>query len=314
MVRSSSIGTASGPAICGKARVGATPAPPAVSDKRESRASWPNDLAAADVSVFRTNLEPRRRDGFPPTGPHNDWEFENAMNEEIAIDRLFQAAVGGNRHAARQVVDEAGTAGLTAEQLAHDVYWPVLESINDMFRKDQLTTLAHHYATRLVRSLLDQAQAGYTQQARRNRKVLLFSGQAEADELAGLLVADLLEADGYEVYFAGGGIANDEILGEVGSHRPDTLLMFASGPQDAPNIRQLIDHIRGVAACPNMQIVVGGGIFNRAEGLAEEIGADLWAKTPRELLNKLHDQKDVRATPEQRTVGRNRRPGESQAA
>ena len=32
-----------------------------------------------------------------------------------------------------------------------------------------------------------------------------------------------------------------------------------------------------------MQIVVGGGIFNRAAGLAEEIGADLWATGPDDL-------------------------------
>ena len=51
----------------------------------------------------------------------------------------------------------------------------------------------------------------------------------------------------------------------------------------------------------------GGGVFNRAEGLAEEIGADLWATTPRELIEKMCTQADRRATAEQRTVGRNRR-------
>jgi hypothetical protein len=63
-----------------------------------------------------------------------------------------------------------------------------------------------------------------------------------------------------------------------------------------------------------MQIVVGGGVFSRAEGLAEEIGADLWARDPRELIDKLDAQKDRRATPEQRTVGRNRRTSRSAAA
>lgn len=44
-----------------------------------------------------------------------------------------------------------------------------------------------------------------------------------------------------------------------------------------------------------MQIVVGGGIFNRAPGLAEEIGADLWATSPRELLSVLESMQDVRS-------------------
>ena len=103
--------------------------------------------------------------------------------------------------------------------------------------------------------------------------------------------------------------ASLEILEEVGEQRPDILLMFASAPGDAPNIRQLIDSIRGIGACPDMQIVVGGGIFNRAEGLAEEIGADLWAKTPGDLLERLSTMHERRATAEQRTVGRHRKSG-----
>ncbi len=228
------------------------------------------------------------------------------MSDEIMIERLFQALITGDRVSARQLVEEAGEQEQHPEDLAHEVFWPLLEMIQSLYRADQLGTLAHHYATRLLRSLAHQAIASYTAQARNGRKVLLFCGESEADELAGQLTADLLEASGYEVFFGGGGIANDEILAEVGEHRPDILLMFSSGPNDAPNIRQLIDHIRSVDACPNMQIVLGGGVFNRAEGLAEEIGADLWARTPRELIECLEDFSDRRAQPDQRTVGRNR--------
>jgi len=233
------------------------------------------------------------------------------MNVDAIIDRLFQALVGGNRLEARQIVDETRASGVSAEQITHDVLWPLLETANQLYRTDQLTNLAHHYATRLLRSLLDQQQAQYTQRPARDSTILMFCGEAEADELAGLLAADILEADGYNVFFAGGGVANDEILGEIGRRRPDTLLMFASGPSDAPNIRVLIDHIRDVGANPEMQIVVGGGIFNRAEGLAEEIGADQWAKTPEQLIAKLSEEGQKRATPEQRTVGRSRRAGQA---
>jgi methanogenic corrinoid protein MtbC1 len=229
------------------------------------------------------------------------------VNQELMVERLFGSLITGDRTESRSIVSEITNEGVPPEQLTHDVYWPVLEMINNLFRNDQLTTLAHHYATRMLRSLIDQAQAGYTQQSRRNKSIAMFSGPNEADELAGLIVADLVEADGYQITFAGGGIANDELLAEVGERRPDILLMFASAPSDAPNIRQLIDTIRGINACPNMQIVVGGGVFNRAPGLAEEIGADLWARDPQELLDQLEVGTNRRATAEQRTVGRNRK-------
>ena len=167
--------------------------------------------------------------------------------------------------------------------------------MNTLFRNDQISMLSYQYGTRLLRSLVDQAQAGYEQGTRRDRTICMFCGESEADDLAAQLVADLAEADGYDVFFGGSGIANDEILAEVNQRRPDVLLLFSSGPRDAPNIRELIDHVRGVNACPQMQIVVGGGIFNRAPGLAEEIGADLWATSPRELLSVLESMQDVRS-------------------
>lgn len=229
------------------------------------------------------------------------------MNLEALTERLFQSLVSGDRPGAREVVDEAISAGLRAEDLSFRLYWPTLEMVNQLFRADQITTLAHHYATRVLRSLVDQAQARYEQRTRRNERIGLFSGPSETEELAGQLMADLAEADGYEVLFAGGGVAADEILAEVAERGIDILVMFASAPQDAPGIRQLIDTVRSVNACPNLQIAVGGGVFNRAEGLAEEIGADLWARDPEELLAKLLTDRARRAGADQRTVGRNRR-------
>ena len=71
---------------------------------------------------------------------------------------------------------------------------------------------------------------------------------------------------------------------------------------------ELIDTIREINATPDLQIIVGGGVFNRAEGLAEEIGADLWAQDPVELVDLMIHEPGQRATEEQRTVGRTRRP------
>ncbi len=220
----------------------------------------------------------------------------HTMNLEATLEQLFGHLVSGNRTAARALVHDLYDSGIPAETVSRELFWPALDMVHTLYRNDQITTLAHNYATRLLRTLVDQAQARYAQKIRRGRSICLFCGANEPEELAGQLVADLCEADGYDVKFAGGGVANDEILAEVGQTVPDVLLMFASSNRDAPNIRVLIDTIRDVAACPGMQIVVGGGIFNRAPGLAEEIGADMTASSPSDLLDKLISHKDVRSS------------------
>lgn len=232
--------------------------------------------------------------------PVNDMKQQNTndtngtRNFDRVNEQLLSLLVSGERRAARQLVDAVYSAGVEAETVSKEVFWPLLESISTLYRKDQLTTLSHHYASRLLRMLVDQAQARYTNQGLRGKRIAMFCGASETEELAGQMVADLLEADGYDITFAGGGVANDEIREELGEREPDILLLFASSAKDAPSIRGLIDEIRENGAYTGMQIVVGGGIFNRAPGLAEEIGADVCASSPRDLLEKLVSEAGAR--------------------
>lgn len=233
------------------------------------------------------------------------------MKTDTFLEQIFPLLITGDRPKARALVGEAITSGWTPEEVAENGFWPVLETIQSLYRSDQITNLAHHYATRLLRTLVDQVQAGYNKQQSNEKSILLFCGPSEADDLAAQIVADLCEADGWQVKFGGGGVAADEILAETNEFKPDALCMFSSAACDAPHIRGIIDTIKEIGACPNTQIVVGGGLFNRVEGLAEEIGADLWASSPSELKEKIITESTRRATEDQRTVGRNIRPSKA---
>ncbi|MFM9996710.1 MAG: B12-binding domain-containing protein [Phycisphaerales bacterium] len=228
------------------------------------------------------------------------------MRQELLVERFFDALVNGDRPSAREIVRDAAGAA-PSEQIITGLFWPAYELIERLYRSDQLSKLSHHLATRLLRVLVDQNAARMAFQTPVNRSILAFCGPRDSDELGAQMAVDLLEQRGFRVSFAGGGIPNDEVLSRVHESKPNILLMFASGANDLPQIRQLIDTLHEIGACPNLQIVVGGGVFNRAEGLAEEIGADLWANDPFELVEAMQSQGTRRAEDEQRTVGRKRR-------
>lgn len=229
------------------------------------------------------------------------------MAHDILIERFFETLIGGQRPAARQVIRESLDSGVAPTRLITDLFWPTYEMIERLYRSDQLTKVAHHLSTRLLRILVDQNALLLTRAAPRNRTIFAMCGPRDSDELGAQMAVDLLEQAGFDISFAGGNIPNDEILAVVHETRPDVLLMFASGANDLPNIRQLIDTLHEIGACPNLQIVVGGGVFNRADGLAEEIGADLWASSPMDLVDTLVADPARRALADQRTVGRKRK-------
>ncbi len=228
------------------------------------------------------------------------------MSAEILTERLFEALIEGNREQARRIIDEQRKAGANPEVILTDLCWPAYELIEAMHRQDRMTTLAYNLATRMLRNLVDQASRdllAWSGAARTGRTVFACCGPSESSELGAQMAVDLLEARGFRVRFAGGAVPTDEIQETVQTTRPDVLLMFCSEPRDLPEIRRLIDTLHEIGACPHTQIAVGGGVFNRAEGLAEEIGADLWATHPLEMVEILLDDTETRATPDQRTVG-----------
>ena len=229
------------------------------------------------------------------------------MSQDILVERFFETLISGHRSASRRIVAETLETGADPRQLITDLFWPTYEMVEKLFRSDQLTRLCHHMSTRLLRVLVDQNAARVATTASRNRTVFALCGPKEADELGAQMAVDLLECSGFEVSFAGGGIPNDEIVSHVHEAQPDVLLVFSSAPSDLPDVRELLDTLREINACPNLQVAVGGGVFNRAEGLAEEIGADLWARSPMELADLLIAQPTRRAANDHRSIGRRRR-------
>ena len=223
------------------------------------------------------------------------------------LERFFTAMISGDRAAARGLLDEVFDADVPAERIAANLFWPTLQQLQTARRADRLSELSYHYATRLMRGLTDQLQLRYSQADRRGESCLVVTGAEESEELTGQLAADLLEAAGYTVFYAGGGVANDELVEQIAGQGIDKLVVFGSIPETVPQTRTLIDRLHEIGSCPHLQIAVGGGVFNRAPGLAEEIGADLWAKDPIELVEVMLEMPEQRMTADQRTVGRRRK-------
>lgn len=215
--------------------------------------------------------------------------------------------LAGDRVVCRQLVDGALRQGRDSKQLLTDLIWPVMERIQMLYSEDRISITQLNLATRLNRSITDQLSGQLSRRPENGKTVLILCGDDEPEELGGQVCADLFEAEGYAVRFAGGGVPNDEVLKLVGEIRPNLLVLFGTLPSGMPAVRKLIDYLRDVNGCPDMQVMCCGGIYKRAEGLAEEVGADLFAPDGASAVEVAEANPLRRATVDQQTVGRTRR-------
>src|SRR5438874_13161969 len=219
----------------------------------------------------------------------------------------LDALLTGDRANTRRVIEAAAGNGLSANELLNNLIWPTMELLQALYRDDRISISNLNLATRLNRNTTDQLCASMPRGASNGKKVLIFCGDDEPEELGGQICADLFECDGWTVRFAGGGVPEDEVLALIGTERPDLLVMFGTLPSGVPAVRKLIDYLREVNSCPEMQVMCCGGIYKRAEGLPEEICADLYAPDPQSELKIANLHATKRATVDQQTVGRTRR-------
>jgi methanogenic corrinoid protein MtbC1 len=226
---------------------------------------------------------------------------------ETLNERLIAPLFAGDRSGTRAIVAEAFESGMTAEQILMELIWPTMDKIQGLYKADRINTGTHHMAARLLRMMADQLALRLPRQARNGRSMLVVCSPGEPEELGAQITTDIAEAHGWTVHFAGGGVPNDEIVGWIGQLQPQVLMVYGTIPPAAPMVRQLIDLLHDVGIAPKLQIICSGGVFNRAEGLAEEIGSDLFAPNPLDSLEILAAYPNKRATPEQQTVGRKRR-------
>lgn len=234
------------------------------------------------------------------------------MSSSKLLDRLLIPLLAGRRQECRELLAEAIQEIPEPAAVYNRLIWPVMERLDALYRDDRINLATEHMATRISRCLVDQLQAHLTRSQPNGKRIVMTCADGEPEELGAQICADIFESDGWEVFFIGGGVPNDEILSLVGDLRPDLLLIFGTKPQGIPGVRKLIDMIREVDANPQMNIMISGGVFNRAAGLWQEVNADLFAPNAQKALDTANEAKP--RTPTVRSPGapkkrrRRRRP------
>lgn len=208
---------------------------------------------------------------------------------EPFLTRYLQPLLGGRRAECFELIASALQSGVPSEKLICEVIWPAMAQVERLFRDDRINTATEHMACRINRAAADQLQAHLPKKPPHGKRMLIACAEAGHEELGAQMVGDLLQADGWEVFFVGGGVPDDEILALVGGIRPEVFLIFGAHPEAVPSTRAMIERIRDVGTCPTMNIVVIGGIFNRADGLWREIGADACCDDLRGVLTAANE-------------------------
>lgn len=208
--------------------------------------------------------------------------------------QYFEALFEGDRRKCRGIVNQGRQEGVSPTDILLDVIWPAMTKVDELFREDNIDFVAEHIATRINRTLADQMQVHLPVREPSGRNVIVSCSDAQNHELGAQIVADLFEADGWQVRFVGSGVPMDELVQLIGKVQPHLVIYFGTEPGGIPEVRRTLQLLRRIGASPHTAVLAIGGVFNRAQGLWIEVGADAFAADARSALTKARNGIKIR--------------------
>jgi methanogenic corrinoid protein MtbC1 len=186
--------------------------------------------------------------------------------------RYVDALVTGDLASAERLIagSEADVRALYLEVLQ-----PALYEIGRRWEDAEISVAHEHLATATTQSLMARLAERFDAAPRRDRRVLLACAEGELHAIGVRMVADFLEADGWDVLFVGALSPPLAVAELAAAQRVDVVALSASLGQRVPEIVRAVEALRGLETVP--VIAVGGQAFGGKRDVAVRTGADLYA-------------------------------------
>jgi MerR family transcriptional regulator, light-induced transcriptional regulator len=202
-------------------------------------------------------------------------ENGQAVNGLGATARVYlQAILLGDRQAALGVAREALRESGTLPRLYLDVIEPAQHEVGRLWETNVITVADEHMATAVTQYVMAQCFPLMERPAGCHGKMVLTGVEEELHHVGANMVADVLEAHGWDVRFLGTNLPHRGILQVIREHQPDWVGISATTLLSLPQVSRLIGEIRTTFRDGAPRIVVGGSVFRFSPDAWREVGAD----------------------------------------
>lgn len=208
-------------------------------------------------------------------------QLHSALDE---ARRLFVSAIlTGNRRAATQVAIEALREGHSIVDIYVEIFQESQYQIGRLWETNQITVGREHLATAVTQFVLAQIYPLIKIPDLIRGQVVITGVEGEMHQIGANLVADVLEADGWDVKFLGTNVPTTGVLDVIAEHDANVVGISATMLFSIPKVIELLNAIRTKFGPEGPKIILGGAAFRHAPNLAQELGADGFARDLREL-------------------------------
>jgi methanogenic corrinoid protein MtbC1 len=210
-------------------------------------------------------------------------------------ENYLNALISANREKAIQLILDSHTNGVSIKDIYLQVLQPVQYEIGVLWQQNKISVAHEHYASSVTQLVMAQLYSFICLNGNINSKgkIVAVCASGELHEIGIRMVSDFFEMDGWKTHLLGANMPYNDLVQTLLAQKPDMLAISASMSSNVVKTRKVIKAVRSSQA-QDIQIIVGGYLFNRVPDLWKQVGADYFAKDAEDALrivNQIFQQK-----------------------
>jgi MerR family transcriptional regulator, light-induced transcriptional regulator len=207
----------------------------------------------------------------------------DATGEAVPGERglYLQATLAGDRTAALNIALEALKAGASVLDVYQDMLQPAQYEVGRLWESNSITVAREHEATAVTQYVISRLHEHFPARAESRGNAVVTGVRHERHQLGAAMVADVLEADGWNVRFLGTQVPHGDIVAVVDEHDAQVIGISVALLSHLEAVADLIDALRA-GPRPDVRIIVGGAAFRFDHEAWRDLGADGFGRDLRE--------------------------------
>jgi len=206
------------------------------------------------------------------TEPMPREETRVAQGPAGLAQQVFLAAIlAGERSLALTIVETALGEGIPQVGIYVDVISESLRSVGAMWEANLIGVAQEHMATAIAQYVIAMIYPRLTAHGPRRGTMVVTGVCGEQHQIGANLVADAMEAKGWDVRFLGTNVPHTAVVNAVGDSAADVLCISTTLVANLPSAMELIRAVRTKLGKQAPAIVLGGAAYRMTPGFAANL-------------------------------------------